>query len=144
MSKVDLALSCFKEGFLCSQALLSTYGTELGLDRETALKISAAFGGGFGRMGGICGAVSGAFMVVSLKYGHVKAEDGQAKDKTYGLVREFTDKFKSRNGSITCRDLLDCDISTPEGLAQAKEKNLFSAVCPNFVLDAAEIVEQLL
>lgn len=144
MSKVDLAVSCFEGGFICSQALLSTYGTELGLDRETALKISTAFGGGIGRMGGICGAVSGAFLVISLKYGNAGVEDGQSREKTYVLVREFSEKFKSRNGSVTCRNLLGCDISIPEGLALAREKKLFSTVCPKFVRDAAEIIEQML
>lgn len=144
MSKVEVAASCFEEGFLCSQAILSTYCEESGLDRDMALKISAALGGGMARMGGVCGAVSGAFLVISLKYGHVKADDHQGKDKTYSLVREFVDKFKSRNGSFICKDLLGCDINTPDGLEQAREKNLFSTVCPKFVRDAAEIVEQLL
>lgn len=144
MNKVQCAVSCFEEGFICSQALLSTYCTELGLDREIALKVSAAFGGGIARMGGICGAVSGGVMVLSLKHGHTKAADQQTREKTYSLVRELTDKFSSRNGSIICKDLLGCDINTPEGLQMARDKELFSIVCPKFVRDAAEIVEQLL
>lgn len=144
MSKPELAVSCFKEGFLCSQALLSTYGAELGLDRETALRISAAFGGGMARLGEVCGSVSGAFLILSLKYGHIRADDSQAKEETYNKVREFAHQFKSRHGSIVCRDLLGCDIGTPVGLKLAKEKNLFSTVCPGFVRDAAEIIEQVL
>ncbi|MFX0163142.1 MAG: C-GCAxxG-C-C family protein [Candidatus Hodarchaeota archaeon] len=144
MSRVEQAVSCFKEGFSCSQALLSTYGVEFGLDRETALKVSGAFGGGMGRMGETCGAVTGAFMVIGLKYGNTRVDDRQAKEKTYSLVKEFVDKFKSRNGSIVCRELLGCDISTPEGMEIAKEKNLFATLCPKLVSDAAEIIEQTL
>lgn len=144
MNRVERAVSCFKEGFSCSQAMLSTYGPQLGLNHELALKVSGAFGGGMARMGETCGAVTGAFMVIGLKHGKTKFEDKQAKEKTYSLVREFVDRFKSRNGSIVCRELLGCDISTPEGRDLAKEKNLFTTLCPKFVQDAAEIIEQIL
>jgi len=144
MNRVERAVSCFKEGFSCSQAMLSTYGPQLGLNHELALKVSGAFGGGMARMGETCGAVTGAFMVIGLKYGKTKVEDEQTKEKTYSLVREFVDRFKFRNGSIVCRELLGCDISTPEGRDLAKEKNLFTTLCPKFVQDAAEIIEQIL
>ncbi|RZN73817.1 MAG: C_GCAxxG_C_C family protein [Candidatus Methanolliviera hydrocarbonicum] len=144
MNGFERAVSSFKEGFSCSQALLSIYGTQLDLNREMALKVSGAFGGGMGRMGETCGAVTGAFMVIGLKYGKTRIEDEQTKEKAYSLVKEFVDKFKSRNGSIICRELLDCDISTPEGMKLAEEKKLVTTLCPKFVQDAAEIIEQIL
>lgn len=144
MHTVENAVSCFKEGFSCSQAVLSAFAQQFGLDRETALKVAGAFGGGMGRMGETCGAVTGAFMVIGLKYGKTRAEDEQTKEKAYSLVKEFVEKFKSRNGSIVCRELLGCDLSTPEGARIAKEKNLTATVCPKFVQDAAEIIEQIL
>ena len=67
MKRSKHAVSCFKDGFSCSQALLSTYGDQFGLNHELALKVSGAFGGGMGRMGETCGAVTGAFMVIGLK-----------------------------------------------------------------------------
>lgn len=97
MNKVEQAVSSFKEGFSCSQAVFSTYSMELGLDRETALKVAAPFGVGMGRMGETCGAVTSAFMVLGLKYGRIKAEDEETKEKTYDLVREFVKRFESRN-----------------------------------------------
>ncbi len=139
-----MAVSSFKEGFNCAQAILSTYGEQLGLNREISLKVSGAFGGGMGRMGEVCGAVTGAFMVIGLKYGKTKAEDEEAKEKCYSLVREFVCKFKERNGSILCRELLGYDINTPEGLELIKRENLFSTRCPKFVQDSAEIIEQIL
>ena len=144
MSKVDLAVSCFEDGFSCSQAILSTYGTQFCLDREIALKIASPFGGGMARRGETCGAVTGAFMVIGLKCGAADTEDKEKKEKTYDLVNEFANRFKSRNGSIMCRELLDCDISTPEGSKLAKEKDLFNVVCPKLVRDAAEIIELIL
>jgi C_GCAxxG_C_C family probable redox protein len=73
MDKVDSAVSSFKEGFNCSQSVFSTYSRLFGLNHEVALKIAQGFGGGFARMGQTCGAVTGAFMVIGLKYGKVKA-----------------------------------------------------------------------
>jgi C_GCAxxG_C_C family probable redox protein len=144
MNRVERAVSCFKEGFSCSQAILSTYGEQFGLNREMALKVSGAFGGGMGRMGKTCGAVTGAFMVFGLKYGKTKVEDEQTKERAYNLVKEFVDKFRSRNGSIVCRELLGCNISTPDGMKIIREKKLITTLCPKFVQDAAEIIEQIL
>ncbi|RYD06186.1 hypothetical protein N752_04675 [Desulforamulus aquiferis] len=143
MSKVEKAVSCFEQGFLCSQAVLSTFSTDLGLDKETALKVSGAFGGGMARMGEVCGAVTGAYMVIGLKY-LAQAEDSGFREKTYQLVKLFNDDFSSRNGSIKCKELLGCDISTSEGLQRARDQNLFSSICPNLIRDAAKFLEKIL
>jgi len=144
MSKVELSVSCFNEGYSCSQAVLSTYSEELGLDRETALKVSGGFGGGMGRMGDTCGALTGVFMVIGLKYRGIEAGNNAAKIKTDELVKEAADRFKSKNGTIFCRELLDCDISTPEGDKLASEKGLFAKTCPGLVKNAAEIIEEIM
>lgn len=145
MNRVEQAVSCFKNGLNCSQAILSTYGEQFGLDREVALKLAIGFGGGMGRMGGTCGAVTGAFMVLGLKHGAIEAANqDEAKETTYEQVREFAKRFEARNGTTVCRDLIKCDIDTPEGLAMAREQKLFATVCPKFVQDAAEILEEML
>jgi len=144
MNKIKQAVSCFNKGFSCSQAILSTYGQELGMDRKTALKVSGAFGGGMARMAETCGAVTGAFMVIGLKYGKTKVNDEKAKDKTYDFVKEFVSRFKARNNSIICKELLGCDISTDEGVKEFKDKRLITTLCPKFVQDAAEIIEEML
>ena len=144
MNKADKALSCFKDGFNCSQSVFSIYAVEMGVDRDTALKVAQAFGGGMAQMGETCGAVTGAFMVIGLKYGKMKADDDEARRKTYALTREFAEKFKARNGTIICRELLGCDIGTPDGQRIAKEKQLFSNVCPGFVRNAVNILEEIL
>jgi len=144
MSDVEKAVSCFDEGFMCSQAVLSAYAEQFGLDREAALKVSAAFGGGMGRMGETCGAVTGAFMVIGLKYGRTMVQDTQSHEETNRLVKEFVDGFKSINGSIVCRELLGCDLSTPDGLKTFVDNKLRDTLCAKFVRDAAQIVGQLL
>ncbi|MBA7664349.1 hypothetical protein ES703_72407 [subsurface metagenome] len=143
-AKSEQAVRKFEKGFNCSQAVLSVYAEEFGLCRETALKIACGFGGGMGRMALTCGAVTGAFMVIGLKYGNVDANEKEIKEKTYGLVREFARRFEKRNGSSICRELLGCDISKPEGLRSAKENGLFTSVCPGLVQDAVGILEEML
>jgi C_GCAxxG_C_C family probable redox protein len=144
MNKIDRAVARFGEGLSCTQAVLSTYCSEFGLSRDIALRVACGFGGGMGRMGKTCGAVTGAFLVLGLKYGGTDATDNDKEEKTYALVREFTNEFKLRNGHIGCNELLGYDISTPEGRKEAQEKGLFSTLCPKLVRDAAEILEQLL
>jgi len=144
MSRVEDAVSCFREGCSCSQSILATYAPLFGLDREMALKVAAGFGGGMGRMADTCGAVTGAFMVLGLKWGGAIPADAETREKVYGLVRELVAEFKARNGSILCRDLLGCDISSPDGLRAARKRKLLSTVCPKMVQDAAEMLEKLL
>ncbi|MFW9872830.1 MAG: C-GCAxxG-C-C family protein [Candidatus Thorarchaeota archaeon] len=144
MSRVEQAVSCFQDGFNCSQSILSTFSVEYGLNRDIALKLATGIGGGTGLLGKTCGAVTGALMVIGLKYGKDSIEDDAAAEKTFSLVQEFIKEFTEINGSSTCDDLLDCDISTPEGLNTAKEKNLFTTLCPNFVRTSAEILEKIL
>lgn len=140
MSKVNEAVSTFKDGFNCSQALLSAYSEKLGLDKDTALRLASAFGGGMGCTGGTCGAVTGALMVIGLMEGRPVSG---AQGKAYGTVKEFLDRFKSKNGSITCKELLGFDIGTEEGMEAAKKSGLFKSLCTRLVEDAAFLLEEM-
>lgn len=144
MKRSECAEHCFLNGFNCAQAVFSTYCNELGLETEMALRIAGSFGGGMGHIGETCGAVTGAFMLIGLKYGKVRVEDNTAKEKTYALVQEFTRKFVEIHGSVKCKELLGCDISIQEEMQQAREKQLFTTICPKLVKDSSEIVEELL
>jgi C_GCAxxG_C_C family probable redox protein len=144
VDRVDRAVSSLKEGFNCAQSVLSTYSKLFGLDQELALKVAQAFGGGMARMGHICGAVSGAFMVIGLKHGKLRAEDDEAKEKTYEIVREFVKRFKSLHGSIMCKDLLGYDLDIPEEREEVEEKRIFDTRCPELVKSGVEILEKLL
>jgi C_GCAxxG_C_C family probable redox protein len=141
MSKIETAVARFETGCSCSQAIFSTYAEGFGLDRQTAMKVSAGFGGGMGRLAQTCGVVTGAFMILGLKCG---GEDKDSREMAYQMVREFARRFEARHGSLLCKDLLGCDIGTPEGLQIVKEKNLRSAVCTELVRDAAEVLEEML
>jgi C_GCAxxG_C_C family probable redox protein len=137
---VALAVERFDKGHSCAQAVFSVFAEQLGVEHEAAARVSAGFGGGMG-MGSICGAVTGAIMAIGLKYG---GTDPKAKAHTAKLVREFTDRFKTQHQFLTCRELLGCDLSTPEGRRLSKEKKLQATVCNGLVADAAKILQELL
>lgn len=142
MDKASEAVEMFRDGCACSQAILVAYGCPLGLAREQALQVSSGFAGGM-RMGDTCGAVTGAFMVLGLLHGGSDSATGAGRAEVYAKVLDFADRFGERNGTLACRDLLGCDLRTPEGLAQAREQNLFKTVCVKMVRDAAEILEEM-
>jgi C_GCAxxG_C_C family probable redox protein len=142
MSKVSKAKQIFRDGRACSQAVLEVYGTALGLTRKQAIQIAAGFAGGM-RQAETCGAVTGAFMVLGLRHCVKDCATSVGRAEVYTHIADFTAKFKKRNGSLTCRDLLGCDISTAEGLEQAKKQNLFKTTCVKMVEDAAEILEAM-
>lgn len=143
MNKSEKASLLFNNGFNCSQAVFSVFCEELGLNRETALKISCGFGGGM-RNGEVCGAVTGAIMAISLKYGQSEEQDKASKEKTYELVKEFTDRFRERNGTMICKELLEVDLSDENGREIAREKGLFTNFCPRLVEEAVNILQEIL
>jgi C_GCAxxG_C_C family probable redox protein len=143
-AKADLAAARMEQGFNCAQAVLGAFAADFGLDQETAMRLASPFGGGMGRTAGICGAVSGALMVLGLRYGMARPEDRQAKEQAYRLAAAFIDRFEASQGSVACRQLLGRDISTPQGLSQAREEGLFASTCPALVRTAAELVSALL
>jgi C_GCAxxG_C_C family probable redox protein len=144
MNKKELAQAHFQRGFNCSQSVLAAFNTDFGLDQDLALRLAGGFGGGMGRRGETCGAVSGALMVLGLKYGAVDPQDKDGKESAYQQVRAFMERFAARHGALHCNDLLGVDIDTPDGLALARAEDRFKQRCPKFVGDAAEILEEFL
>jgi C_GCAxxG_C_C family probable redox protein len=142
-SKAQQAADLHKRGFNCCQAIAVVYGPQFGLTAEQAAKVAAGFGGGFGRMGSICGALSGVAIILGLKFGATDPKDKAAKMKTYQKVTAAAEAFKLRCGSIYCRDLLGFDLSTPEGAQRAQQPGAFEK-CADYVGDAAEILEDIL
>jgi C_GCAxxG_C_C family probable redox protein len=144
MTRTDDALERFKSGFTCSASVLSVFSDELGLDEKTAKKISCGFGAGISRTGKICGAVSGAVMVIGLKYGKSERGDDAATEKTRSLVREFIREFSEKNGSVNCSRLLGYDLSDPLEFEKARASGLFQTRCFDLVRDSVELLEKIL
>ncbi|MCU0917674.1 MAG: C-GCAxxG-C-C family protein [Planctomycetes bacterium] len=143
MSRVDEAVDSFCRGAACSQAIVAAYGPQVGLPREQGIRLAAGFAGGM-RLGQTCGAVTGAFMVLGLKHAGPNCEQRDSRENVYAAIREFAARFQQRNHTVICKELLGCDISTPQGLQQATKEGLFRTICPRMVRDAAEILEEML
>lgn len=131
-----------REGFNCAQSVLAAFAAELGLPFDEAMRLAAPFGGGIGRQGEICGAATGALMALGLGRGSA-APGNPAKDHMYAIAAEFVRRFQERTGALRCRDLLQADISTPAGHAEARARNAF-AICPRAIAAATEIAHDLL
>lgn len=141
----DKAYALFCEGYNCAQAVLLAFDDVTGLDKETASAISSSFGGGLGRMREVCGAVSGAAMVLGIVKGRYPAEDHSAKSAHYKLVQKFAEKFKEENGSIICRDLLK-GIGSVSGNTPEKRTDSYykKRPCPLIVKSSADILAGML
>jgi len=143
-TKPDQAVATFNNGFNCAQAVFATYAEEFGINQAQALKISCGFGAGMGRRQEVCGAVSGAILLIGCKHGKVRKEDTAANETTYRLVREFSEQFISRHGNISCKELLGCNLQTPEGQKFFTENNFKELKCIRYVHDASELAEAML
>ena len=139
--RVEQAVALFTGGMACSQAILATYGPLFGFDRDEAIRIARGFGGGMGRLSETCGAVTGAFMAISLKF---DGTDKQTKEDNYALVQEFARRFKSKHHSLNCTQLLDCDLGKPEDQAKFRELGRMQSHCICYVREAAQHLEELL
>ena len=143
MTHIDKAKELFEQKYHCSQAVLAAFAEELGLTEKQALKLGGCFGGGMCK-GEVCGACTGALMALGLKYGQCEIEDLDSRLKTNDVTVKFLELFREENGSYICKELLGCDLATPEGKEYAKEHNLFTDFCPHMVVSAVKIAEQLL
>ena len=143
MDKAAHAVKLFDDGYNCSQSVLGAFAESFGMDKKTALTLASGFGGGVGCMGGVCGALTGAIMVLGFKYGSSEASDKTTKNEMYRKTRSLSEEFKLRSGSLYCRDLLGFDMSTEEGQLATKRPDAFHD-CPEFVRMAAEILEEML
>jgi len=144
MKDVDKAVSFFQNGLNCSQSMVATYGPRFGLETEIGIKLASGLGGGLGRTGETCGAVTGSILVLGLAFDSGRAGDKESKDRVAAKVREFLDRFCETNGTARCRSLIQCDISTPEKSAEAKAKGVFDTICPKLIESAALILEKMI
>lgn len=147
MNRVEKAAELFLEGFNCSQSVFTAFCDRFGMDEETAKRVSAGLGGGVGRMREVCGAVSGAAMVIGSIASATDGDDKESKAKNYELVREFAERFKERHGgTVICREMLKLNIpmentAMPENRTAEYYK---SRPCLKAVEDAADILTQII
>lgn len=117
--RIQKAVTLFKQGYNCSQSVCAAFADMYGYTEEQALRMSASFGGGIGRMRLTCGAACGMFVLAGLETGCVNGTDKNGKESNYKLVQQLADEFSRRNGSLICAELLGLtkkkyDDPTPE------------------------------
>lgn len=141
MDKADYAVECFLNGYSCSQAVFTVYCEDYGIDKKLGLKLSCPLGGGMGHTGQVCGAVSGALLVLGLKYGQDDVEDKHSKSWNYSIVKDFISRFKALNGSTNCSELIQYDLSDNTQLDSARQTDVFKTKCCKYVSDAVKLLE---
>ena len=110
MTRGEKATGYFRGGYICSQAVLAAFSGDCGISEEQALRLGSCFGSGM-RKGEVCGACSGALMVLGLMYGQDKAPDAEVRARTNALTETFLERFSKRGGSYIGNELLRCDRS---------------------------------
>lgn len=143
MNHKEEALKLFEQKYHCSQAVFAAFSEEYGVKKEHALKIGGCFGSGM-RKGEVCGACTGALMVLGLIYGKSSKDDMDSKIRSDKVCDKFLEEFEKENGSYICNTLLGCDIATPEGVQYALDNELFTKFCPKMVESAVIITEKII
>jgi C_GCAxxG_C_C family probable redox protein len=143
-ARVDRALREFGMGFHCAQSVFEAYAADFGIDPMVARRMANALAGGSG-IGGECGAVASAYLVLGLRHGNTTPAYGDVDKEAalFGRISRFVAEFKKRHAAITCRELLGVDVFTKEGREEALRKDLFTTRCPNYIQDAITILDSL-
>ena len=140
MERQMYAAKLFAEGHNCAQAVAVAFCDVTGLTPEIAAKLTSSFGGGMGRLGEVCGAVSGMLAVAGILYGGDGTGSDEEKKAHYARVRELAERFRAEAGSLLCRDILK-DMPTGP-VDPALEEILIKRPCARLVVLAVRIMEQ--
>ena len=145
MSRADRAEELFRQGCNCSQSVFVAFSDVLGMDEKAALRLSSTFGGGMGKLREVCGAVTGAFMVLGVLYGYDDVTSQEEKVRTYKMIQDFAADYKKEKGTIICRELLGLkegeDLPEP---AIRTEEYYQTRPCIGACRYAAELVERIM
>ena len=135
----------FLEGYNCAQAVFCAFCGETGLDNDTAARLSSSFGGGMGRLREVCGTVSGALMALGMLRGYDTPADPEAKKAHYRQVQEYARRFREKNGTIICRELLKDVPVTPGNVPEERTPEFYARrPCLRLVKDAAGLLDEML
>lgn len=145
MSRGDEAYSCFMSGYNCAQAVVLSFRDLLGMDEQTAARLSCGFGGGMGRMREVCGTFSGVVTVMSWLYGYSDPADNATKADLYEKIRALADEFRADNGSIICRELLGLQQAEKSAVPEARTSEYYKKrPCPELCRYAADMLERFI
>lgn len=145
MNKGDIAYESFLKGYNCTQSIAVTFADELGLDVDTAARLSSGFGGGMGRLREVCGTFSGVVFVLSSLYGYSEPKDLEGKKDLYEKIRACAAKFREENGSIICRELLGLEKAEESATPSPRTPEYYKKrPCPELCRYAANLLEEFI
>ncbi|MGI6153740.1 MAG: C-GCAxxG-C-C family protein [Christensenellaceae bacterium] len=135
----------FLKGYSCSQAVVLAFLDILDIERETAVRIAGPFGGGMGRLREVCGAFSGALIVLGEQMGYAAPEEHEQKKRLYRQVQKMAAIFEEKNGSIICRELLGLRKNEAGGMPDERTSAYYKTrPCADLCAFAASALEQIL
>jgi len=137
------AVSNFRDGHNCAESVLMTFAEARGVRSDVIPRIATGFGGGIGRKGSVCGALSGSVMALGLKYGRDTKKEKERAENCAHKASECYTRFEKKLGSVLCYDLIEFDLSTPEGHKQFMESGLRETNCTKYIEAAMKILLDL-
>lgn len=143
MERKELIYSYFNNGFNCAQVIASEYSQLVKINKKDLLAVTSGLGGGIGRQGLTCGALTGAVIIIGSTMDQINAGDSNSKETTYRFVNEFFSRFIRIHNAVTCKELLGCDITTPEGLEMLKQ-GYYREKCSGFLETSMLILDDML
>jgi C_GCAxxG_C_C family probable redox protein len=138
----EKAAKLFLEGYNCSQSVLLAMFEHWGGKSELVPKIGTGFGGGIGRCGSVCGALTGGIMALGIKYG-TNEPSAERRLPAYEISRKFLEQFKKRNRGIFCKELIGYTLSNPDEYEKARKENVFQKKCVEYVKNAVTVLLEL-
>ena len=144
--KVEKARELFLEGYNCAQAVVGAFSDDVGLDFDTAMRLASSFGAGMGRLREVCGAVSGSFMILGLKFGYNSPDDKDGKIRHYKLIQDVAERVCDEKGSIICREILGKRADKKESYVPDDRTADYykTRPCLGMVEEMAKITEEIL
>ncbi len=145
LAAAEMATACFDAGNNCAESVLRAFAADLGVEVEAAVvPLATGFGGGMGRAGDVCGALSGAVMALGLAFGRLEGDDREAKERCYAKVSSLRERFQAACGAVDCRELTGVDLQAEAGRAAAREPAIRQDVCRRCVHEAARLAAELM
>lgn len=139
---VERAVRRFDEGYNCAQSVLLVMSEYWNIKNDLIPRIATGFGGGIGRCGSVCGALTGGILSIGIKYG-ADEPSPEKRQKCYELALRLYRLFEQQHGSVLCRELIGYDLSDSEGLKTAQKAKVFEEKCSRFIRTVVNILVDL-
>lgn len=145
MTNPELAAEYIKNGFNCAQSIIHAFAKEAGIQNEEELLLmTSTLGGGIGRNGFVCGAITGSALIIGKLFGNKEPDDFQSREIAYEFLNSLIDEFKQIHGGIMCGELISVNMRDKNELAQARENGVFQTKCPEFLFTAGKILDDII